>query len=419
MISHFDLQENRLKQDIQALAEMVDRKKPGYTRRPFTQWQTKSRDWLIREMEACGLTVRIDAASNLIGRLEGTNPDLPPIMVGSHTDSVVGGGRFDGIIGVLGGLEIARQLKEKGIKLKHTLEVVDFTGEEASEFGISTIGSRGMVGNLRRMDFARLNDEGIRLDEAIRSIGGRPEAIADEARRKDEVTLYLELHIEQGPILEQRGIELGVVTGIVGIERFRVMVHGEANHAGTTPMNLRVDALTAASELVLALESMAFENDEEAVVATVGRQFVEPNGANIVPGKVRFELEIRSLDQAALDQMIKKFGEAIERVEKKRDVKVEWEQLSHADPIIVPETILQGVEESCRLVGSTLKLPSGAGHDANQLSSIAPVGMIFIPSIGGKSHCPEEETDYHDVAKGVQALGHAVLYFDNFFHSGH
>lgn len=402
----------RVEQDILALSKIVDETMPGYTRRPFTKWHKESREWLVREMEKCGLAVHIDAASNLVGRREGTNRDLPPIMIGSHTDSVVGGGRFDGVIGVVAGIEIVRQLNEKNLQLAHPLLVVDFTAEEASEFGISTIGSRGMVGDLAEEDLNRQNEEGLTLREAFRLVGGRPEDLEKEALKEGDLALYLELHIEQGPVLEENAKELGVVTGIVGIQRFEVIVEGEANHAGTTPMDMRYDALAAASELVLKIEEIANMAYTEQVVGTVGRLLVEPNGPNIVPGRVVFDFEIRSLDVHALEQMEAHFRKEMERVQRRRKVSITSTQLSYADPVVIEEKVLAGIEKSCQKLGATLRLPSGAGHDGMQIAGVSPVGMIFVPSKDGKSHCPEEWTDYEQVARGIHALGNTVLYFD-------
>lgn len=412
MTVKFDCNVARLESDITALANIIDNDAPGYTRRPFTKWHLESREWLTKEMEKCGLDVTIDAASNLIGERAGTDASLPPIMIGSHTDSVIGGGRFDGISGVVAGIEIVRQLNEQNIQLAHTLRIVDFTAEEASEFGISTIGSRGMVGNLTAADMKRTNGEGMTLPEAIAYAGGRPDDLAAEALQKGDLALYLELHIEQGPVLEQTDHELGVVTGIVGIQRHRIVVEGQSNHAGTTPMNMRFDALTAASKIVLAIEEVANEKYTEQVVGTVGRMFVEPNGANVVPGRVTLEFEVRSLDLQVLDEMVAKIAAVNERVAGERSVSIEMTQLSHADAIIVEDEVVKGLEESCKAFGSTHRLPSGAGHDGNQLAKVAPVGMVFVPSKDGKSHCPEEWTDYAAIAKGVRALGTALCHFD-------
>ncbi|MBM4761380.1 Zn-dependent hydrolase [Bacillus sp. B15-48] len=411
----FEQNDERMKRDILTLAEMINKEVEGYTRRPFTEWYAQGRQWLASEMENAGLHVQIDAASNLIGKREGKNANLAPIVIGSHTDTVTGGGRFDGIIGVLAGIEIARQLKEKNIELSHPLWIVDFTAEEPSEFGISTIGSRGMVDNLSEEMLNRKDPNGLILSEGIKLAGGRPEEISSEALKHGDVALYLELHIEQGPVLEQTQHDLAVVTGIVGIQRYRVTVDGQPNHAGTTPMNMRFDALTGASELVLAVEKIANQTYDEQVVGTVGRLFNEPNGANVVPGKVIFDIELRSLSTDVINQMVTQIETAIAAVREKRNLTISIDKLSESDAIIIADEVRAGIEKSCQEIGKTLQLPSGAGHDANQLARIAPIGMIFVPSKDGKSHCPEEWTDFDQVAKGMQALGNALLHFDQSF----
>lgn len=292
--------ERRIQSAVEALAGFVDESKPGWTRRPFTRWYEESRRWLTEQMTEAGLAVRIDAASNLIGRLPGTDDTLPPIVIGSHTDTVTGGGRFDGIIGVVAGLEIARLLQESGYRLRHPLEIVDFTAEEPSEFGISTIGSRGMVGNLSEAMLEQKDPNGLVLREALDSIGGRTSEMAAEARKPGDAALYLELHIEQGPVLEQTGHKLGAVTGIVGIHRHRIIIEGAPNHAGTTPMGLRADALAGFCEIGLAFERHCSAHGRDAV-GTIGRLANEPNASNVVPGRVIFELEIRSLDTELSD----------------------------------------------------------------------------------------------------------------------
>ncbi|WP_153731018.1 Zn-dependent hydrolase [Sporosarcina obsidiansis] len=405
----------RIKEKITTLATIIDKERPLYTRRPFTEEYQQSREWLKSEMISAGLTVYVDAASNLIGERQGSRPELPPIMIGSHTDSVVGGGRFDGIIGVLGGIEIARQLMEQDVTLEHTLLIVDFTAEEASEFGISTIGSRGMVGNLTDEVLDRVNHTGLKLRKGIEQLDGRPEAINEEKKTAGDIRLYLELHIEQGPVLEQTNHELGIVTGIVGIRRFQVVCKGIANHAGTTPMNMRTDALTSASEVVLSIEDAANQSYTSQIVGTVGRLFVEPNASNVVPGHVTFDFELRSLQPDVLDEATRNIEQSIASISSKRNIEICMIPISVSDSIVIQDNIIEGIEESCNKVGSSIKLPSGAGHDANQIASIAPVGMIFVPSQNGISHSADEWTDYELVAKGVQALWNSLHYFDGCF----
>ncbi|NQX59694.1 M20 family metallo-hydrolase [Paenibacillus qinlingensis] len=402
----------RITDDIQQLAAFVDSSKPGWTRRPFTSWYEQGREWLKQQMQNLGMDVRYDAASNLIGTLPGSDNSLKPILIGSHTDTVTGGGRFDGIIGVVAGLELVRVLQKVGIQLRHPLEVVDFTAEEPSEFGISTIGSRGMVNNLSEEMLLRQDPNGLVLKEAIHRAGGQPERLSQFARKSGDVALYLELHIEQGPVLEQSDKKLGVVTGIVGIHRYRVTVEGISNHAGTTPMTMRWDALTGASELILELESIARATYSEPVVGTIGKLYVEPNASNVIPGRVVFELEIRSLNVEILEQMVVVYREKANRIAEERGVHISFDSLSKSEPIRVDTEVQQVIHEACSVTASTIRLPSGAGHDGNQLSRIAPIGMIFVPSRDGRSHCPEEWTDYEDVTLGVHALIQSVLVFD-------
>lgn len=404
---------DRLRSDIEALSGFVDETKPGWTRRPFTVWYDRSRDWLAERMREAGLTVRVDAASNLIGLLPGSDPSLPPIMIGSHTDTVTGGGRFDGIIGVLAGIEIARLLKENGIALRHPLEVVDFTAEEPSEFGISTVGSRGMVGNLPDEMLERTDASGLTLREAIARQGGSPEKLAVQARKPGSAAVYLELHIEQGPVLEQTGHKLGVVLGIVGIHRYRATIAGEPNHAGTTPMSMRRDALAGFCEIGLAFERLCRQTYAADVVGTIGKLTNEPNASNVVPGTVVFDMEIRSLDTSVCEEIYRAFAEEASRIAAARGLDLRLEPLSKSEAIPVEPKVKERIYEACASVAPTAMLPSGAGHDANQIARIAPIGMIFVPSRGGRSHCPEEWTDFEDVAAGVEALTRAVLSFDD------
>ncbi|WP_018130494.1 Zn-dependent hydrolase [Effusibacillus pohliae] len=405
--------EERVRRDLETMSSFVDKTKPGWTRRPFTTWYEQARNWLKKEMIQCGLEVTVDAASNLIGRLPGKDPLLPPIMVGSHTDTVTGGGRFDGIIGVLAGLEIVRRIKETDTEMRHSFEIVDFTAEEPTEFGISTVGSRGMVNNLPVEMLERKDAAGRVLKECLEMAGGCPDEIPKRARKKGDVALYLELHIEQGPILEQTNHKLGVVTGIVGIHRYRVVVEGKPNHAGTTPMDMRYDALAGASEMVMALEHLCKEHFSEPLVGTVGKLTVEPNASNVIPGRVVFEMEVRSIEVTLIERVAKSFMQKARDIAFRRGLSVTFDLLSRSEAIRISPEVQQIIQQAClATTAATIRLPSGAGHDANQIARIAPIGMIFVPSKDGRSHCPEEWTDYKDVALGIEALARAVLQFD-------
>lgn len=402
----------RLSKDIEALSKLTDPERP-WTRRPFTPLYYQGRFWLRSSMEALNLKVYQDSASNLIGRLPGESPDLPPILIGSHTDTVMGGGRFDGIIGVLIGLEVVRMLKEMDVKLKHTLEIVDFTAEEPTDFGISTVGSRGMVGNLSDENLSSKDQNGRILAQCIVEAGGNLEKIYTDARKPGSVSLYLEVHIEQGPVLDQSGCPLAVVTGIVGIQRYQITVVGQPDHAGTTPMNMRRDALPAAGELFVALEKICSRTYDEQVVGTVGTVSVNPNAANVVPGEVTFKFEVRSVDPTLIDRVCDEFLSEANRLVKNRGLSLKIEPLTRSEPVVVPEFVRTALYQACvETAGEAIEIPSGAGHDGNQLDRIAPIGMIFVPSLGGRSHCPEEWTDAESIAKGAEALARALIALD-------
>jgi N-carbamoyl-L-amino-acid hydrolase len=403
---------DRLSADIEALAQITDPNQP-FTRRPFTDLFQRGRQWLRERMEAAGLAVSLDAAGNLIGQRAGAK-DLPPILVGSHTDTVAGGGRFDGVIGVLGGLEVARCLHELGISLRHPLEVVDFLAEEPTDFGVSTVGSRGMSGNLTAEMLAKTDPTGRTLRQALAELGGRPDEIPSQVRKPGDIAAYLEMHIEQGPVLAQQGVPLAAVTGIAGIRRFTVEVQGEANHAGTTPMALRKDALVAAAQLVVDAE--AIFRRESGAVGTVGRLAVSPNMANVVPGRVEFIAEMRSIDPQVIERMGLAFQARAAEVAAQRGVDITVRLLTDATPVQADARLVEITTRACRQAApEALVLPSGAGHDGMQIGTIAPIGMIFVPSRDGKSHTSEEWTDLEDIALGVQAMARALVEADRAF----
>lgn len=405
------INKDRLWKTINDLAAITIENQP-WTRRSFTAKYNEGREWLINEMREIGLEVKKDEGANVIGRLIGTEPNLPPIVIGSHTDTVPNGGRFDGITGVLVGLEIVKSLVEHNIAIKHTIEIVDFTAEEPSEYGLSTVGSRAWSGNLTEEMLTYTNSDGQSLSAAISFAGGDPNNLFNCKKEKGTIALYLELHIEQGPVLLRKNANLGVVTGIVGIQRYKISVDGLPNHAGTTPMDMRNDALTAAAEMTLALEKVANEEFEQPVVGTVGVFNNFPNASNVVPGKVEFAVEIRSISEEVIDKVANDFLENVDSIGRDRNVNVQIENISRSSSIVINDEIKQLLHNSCRKVtDSVIELPSGAGHDANQMSLLAPVGMIFIPCKDGRSHCPEEWAEKEDLYLGAKAMLNAVLEF--------
>ncbi len=401
----------RIADDLAALAEMTRRDQPGFTRLAYSEEDRQARVWLRDRMEAAGLTVRLDAAANVIARRPGASEGAV-LVVGSHIDTVPNGGRFDGIAGVVAGLEITRVLHEAGCPMRHPLEIIAFTNEEPNAFGLSTVGSRAMAGKLTTARARELRDPGGRtLAEAIDFLGGDAARLDDARRSRGAIAHYLELHIEQGPVLDRERIPVGVVTGIAAPTRLRVRVDGRPDHAGTTPMGIRKDALAGAAEIVLALERIATEAGDS--VGTVGRLVNQPNHANVVPGQVEMMVEFRSILPARIAAVRARLLGAMQEIAQRRGLEVSWEFLMEERPLQIPPETVDLAAAICQELGIAFgKLASGASHDANHIAEIAPVAMLFLPSVGGRSHCPEEFTHTADIAAGTRALLGLLLRLD-------
>ena len=402
----------RLRRDIEALSEITDHRADGYTRISFSEEDRMARTHICELMEKeAELNVRIDAAANMIGYRAG-QPNRPCIMIGSHLDTVPGGGRFDGIVGVIAGLELARRFKEEKIELDHPLEVVVFLAEEPSPFGISTIGSRAMSGKLNKHDLLNTTDsEGRTLFDAIRNMGGDPDHIGTAQRSGEDILINLELHIEQGPLLYKKGIDIGIVTGIAGIYRGHLEVLGRMDHAGTTPMNERKDALTAAAEIILALESIC--GQIEGMVGTIGTLELYPSAANVVPSKVILGMEFRCLKPDKLELALAEFNSSVDRIRLKRKIDINADIWPSSNPVHFDQKIIAQLAVACRESEIPyLELSSGAGHDSSHLAEVAPTGMLFIPCKEGRSHCPEEWSEFEHIGRGVEVLANTILTAD-------
>jgi N-carbamoyl-L-amino-acid hydrolase len=400
----------RLLADLESLAQFTEPDTPGWTRRFPSAAYREGRQWLRRQLEAEGLTTTIDAAGNLFGRREGSQ-DRPPIHVGSHTDTVMGGGRYDGTLGVLGALEAARAIREAGIRLRHPLVVADYLSEEATDYALACMGSMALCTDHFRPEWLERTVDGVTLRQAIRDMGGNPEALGQPLLKQGDVAASLELHIEQGPVLEARGAKLAAVSGIVGICRAIVELHGTANHAGATPMDLRHDALAAAAHSIVAVEEIA--RAHPGSVGTVGKIEVKPNQGNVIPNHVTHMVEMRSLNMAEVDGMWAQWIAHTQSLCAERGVT--WQRFNETrlDAVVTPDWLRDLVFDICqRLDPNALVIPSGAGHDTSYLALIAPSAMIFVPSIGGRSHAPEEFTPPEDLARGVQALAEAIVAVD-------
>jgi N-carbamoyl-L-amino-acid hydrolase len=392
-----------LLQQLDDLGQIGARTGGGVDRLAFSPADLAGRAWVAEQMRAAGLEVARDGAGNVIGRLAGSEPGRAPIALGSHTDTVPNGGRFDGALGVLAAIAAARAVRGAGLTLRHPLEVIDFAGEEATIAG-GTFGSRAMAGLLADAALAAPAWDGRPVAELLRGAGLDPAGVAGAGRPVGSLAAYLELHIEQGGTLEAAGVPVGVVEGIVGIRRYVAQFAGSANHAGTTPMAQRRDALVMAAPLVGAVREVA---EAHKIVGTVGTVRVEPNAPNVIPGRVELGLEIRGLDEAVLDAA----AAAIEAEAVAAGGRLV--EISRKEPVACAAVVLEAIEAGCAAVGlERRRMASGAGHDAMCLAALAPVGMIFVPSAGGVSHAPEEWTAPEQCVAGARALLAGLLELD-------
>lgn len=399
---------DRIQQHITELSRFGANPEGGVSRVAFSDADIAGRKYIGRLLQDAGLWIRTDPAGNIIGRREGNNAKLPPIMIGSHIDSVPGGGNYDGDVGVIGAIEVAQTLKERGVSLQHPLEVVVFADEEGG-----TVGSLAMAGNLQPDALDIVSHSGKTIRDGIRAIGGDPDRLADARRKPGELKAYVELHIEQGAILDESDIDIGVVEGIVGIRWWDVTIEGVPNHAGTTPMNRRRDAMLSAAEFALAVNRVA-TSMEGRQVATVGRIRAEPGAPNVIPGKVVLSLEIRDLDAAKMAAVYDAVRAEADTIARARQTPFTFAQLKVAsEPAPTDERIRRIIAKAASSLNLTHKaMPSGAGHDAQEITHIAPTGMIFVPSVGGVSHSPKEFTSQQDMANGANVLLQTVLAID-------
>jgi N-carbamoyl-L-amino-acid hydrolase len=404
----------RLWNDIMALAAITDPERP-YTRRSFSPRFLDGRQWLRKRFEEAGLRVSLDPAANLIGRLEGSDQSIGTIMIGSHSDTVPSGGRFDGPAGLIAALGVVRAMRAQGYHPRHAVEVVDFLAEEPSEFGLSCVGSRAMAGLLDAKMLGYVDAGGKRLEQAIEGVGGDTSRL-DEAQRRD-VAAFFELHIEQGVVLETKSIELGVVTAIVGITRVQIVFTGESDHAGTTPMDLRKDAAVAAAQLVAAISERAVGfagKGSGHFVATVGVLEIKPNASNVVPGSARLIVDVRAEDQNMIDEFLVLIEAESARIAgRTRTLRSEFAILSAAPPTAFDPGLRDLLWRGATDLGfSTMPLASGAGHDAAFVARFAPSAMLFVPCRRGKSHAPEEWAEPEALLAGTATIFEAVRCFD-------
>ena len=398
------IQKELLAKDFEAMARLTD-VGDGINRLAFTDADWAGRQYIVDRMIDAGLTVEADGFGNVIGYKAGKNPDLPVVMVGSHTDSVPNGGNYDGVVGVLSAIEAVRSMTEDNVEHDHTIAVVDFMCEESSRFGAATLGSKAMRGELTLDDLQRLVDKkGISIYEALQSRNLNPDGI-ETIEYTRPVKAFIEIHIEQGKVLEHEQKKIGIVTGIAAPERFYVTIRGNADHSGATPMKLRHDALCGASKIILGIEEIASMQEEPPVVGTVGVVEVIPGAMNVIPGAVKLGVDIRSISKVARDSVVTLIKEFIDVICEKRGLSYTIEPIAQDHPVAMHPAMIREIEGAVKAVDvEYMTMPSGAGHDAMHWADVVPTGMIFIPCREGISHNPAEFADLADIITGAKVL---------------
>jgi len=405
----------RFERNFNAISEFGALKGGGLTRLAFSKEDLEAREFLINLIEKNGFKLKIDNVGNIYAIYDdGCEADAKPVCVGSHIDSVPNGGFYDGTLGVMAGLEALTAIKEAGIKLKRPLWLINFSCEESSRFKTATIGSKIISGKLSQQRLHELKDEdGISLFEAMSAAGFKPQNLDEAILKENSLHAYLELHIEQGPVLERSAISVGVVSGIAAPIRFEITIQGKADHSGATPMNMRSDALLAASHIIIAANK--FAKSKKTAVATVGYVHAKPGVLNVVPGEARLGVDLRDIDKKSLDELNLELRNFIKELSCELNFSYEIRELSSDEPVKLSEHAINLLEDEAKKLGvKTLTLPSGAGHDAMNLTKLASsVGMLFIPCVDGISHNTKEEINFKDAVSATKILTNALIRLSN------
>jgi beta-ureidopropionase / N-carbamoyl-L-amino-acid hydrolase len=401
---------SRLNRHLADLSEFGKNPQGGVTRLAYSEADRQARAYVMDLMRAARLDPHVDAAGNVVARRAGRDPRLPPILFGSHIDSVPEGGNYDGDVGSLGAIEVAQTLAEHGVVTRHPLEVIVFQNEEGG-----LIGSRALNGDLTERELGLVSRSGKTIGDGIRFIGGDPDRIASVRRQRGDVAAYLELHIEQGGFLDAERIDIGIVEGIVGINWWDVTIEGFANHAGTTPMDRRRDAMLAAAKFIEAVNRVVTSVPGRQV-GTVGRIQALPGAPNVIPGKVVLSLELRDLDAAKIAMLYDRLRGEARQIADASGTRFDFKEINVNVPAPTDPRVRAAIAEAARELGLSTKLmPSGAGHDAQDMARLGPAGMIFVPSVGGISHSPRELSRPQDITNGANVLLGAVVGVDGVF----
>jgi beta-ureidopropionase / N-carbamoyl-L-amino-acid hydrolase len=377
----------------------------GVSRVAYSDADVAGRKYAMELMQSAGLEPHIDAAGNISALREGSDPSLKPILFGSHIDSVPGGGNFDGDLGSMSGIEIMHTLNDHKVRTRHPLRLYIWQNEEGG-----LVGSQAAYGS--SLNMAR-EFNGVRTEDGVRKIGGDPANLGEAQIAPGSIHCYLELHIEQGGTLEKAGIPIGVVEGIVTIDDYDVEIRGFANHAGTTPMPERRNALLAAAQLIEAVQTIV-TSEPGRQVGTVGRLSVSPNARNVVPGLVNLTVELRDLSAEKIARLGQQIQSRTQTIATQTNTEISMKRVDHDPPAMASPEIQKQIEAAASALGlKTMRLPSGAGHDAQMMARLGPMGMIFVPSVGGISHSPRELTHWSDCANGANVLLQTVLRMDS------
>ncbi|SKB42222.1 Zn-dependent hydrolase [Maribacter arcticus] len=408
LYAQLTVNQDRLEKRITKLAQFGIQENGETERVAFSDADVAAQQWVISQLKEMGIETHIDFAGNIIGTRKGTSASKKPISFGSHIDRVPHGGNYDGCVGSMAAIEVLKVLDENNVKTKHPLEIIIFSNEEGG-----VVGSRAIAGHLKKTAFSVKNSTGYTIGEGMMRLGGDTTRLAEVARKEGDIAAFLELHIEQGGILEKESLDIGIVEGIVGLKWWDVEFNGFANHAGTTPMNARQDALLVAAKFIVTVNEVA-TSFEGAQVATVGRISAEPGAPNVIPGKVVTSLEIRDLSSEVIEKVYQEIEKRALEISKASGVEIKITALdTTANPAIMDASIQNEIEKSINSLGLSYKsMPSGAGHDAQDMALIAPTGMIFVPSKGGISHSPKEFTSASDMANGANVLLKTILALD-------
>jgi amidase, hydantoinase/carbamoylase family len=399
----------RIIKRINKIAEYGIDETGGWSRYSFSDADIEVKRIVSEWAKELGMFVRTDQAGNWIAHLNGINNDLPPVAMGSHLDTVKNGGKYDGVYGVMSALEVINVLKENNYVPKSPIEIIAFAEEEGSGFGASLFGSKAMAGVAADFYIKKRNDEGLSLGDAMKKVGCDPNTYKMAMRERGSIKNYVELHIEQGRILESSNKSIGVVQGIVGFKWAKMIISGRADHAGATPMGMREDTMIAAGIIATETERIANEIGNP-LVATVGKIMLKPNSINIVPGEAEVYFDIRDISSDNIDRFVEMINISAKKICNARDLTYKYEELANAAPVSLSNRVVDIVEESAGKCGySSMRMYSGAGHDAQLMSLISDAGMIFVPSKNGISHAPQEYTSDNDLEKGANVLLNTVL----------